>query len=61
MATRIKSKANTTSGAVPVHTTNIIEGELAINTADQILYSANGTTVFAVAITNQIYNWSNFH
>ena len=47
MASVIKLKRSSTVGAIPT-TSQISEGEIAINTADQKLYSANSTAVFQV-------------
>lgn len=47
MASVIKLKRSSTVGAVPT-TSQIAEGEIALNTADQKLYSANSTAVFQI-------------
>ena len=47
MASIIKLKRSSTAGAVP-QLSDIAEGELALNTQDQKLYSANSTAVFQV-------------
>ena len=43
----IKIKRSAVSGNVP-DTNNIVEGELALNTADRILYSRGGDDIFEV-------------
>jgi len=47
MSSTIKIKRSNTSGNAP-DTNNIVEGELALNTADGILYSRGGDTIFEV-------------
>ena len=47
MASVIKIKRSATSGNPPTNA-QLLDGELAINTADGILYSANSTAVFQV-------------
>ena len=47
MSSTIKIKRSNTSGNAP-DTNNIVEGELALNTADGILYSRGGNTIFEV-------------
>ena len=47
MASVIKIKRSATSGNPPTNA-QLLDGELAINTADGILYSANSTAVFEV-------------
>lgn len=47
MSSTIKIKRSNTSGNAP-DTNNIVEGELALNTADGILYSRGGNDIFEV-------------
>ncbi len=47
MSTVIKLKRSNQSGNAP-DTNNIIEGELALNTADKILFSRGGDTIFQI-------------
>jgi len=47
MASTIKLKRSSVSGNAPT-TSNITTGELALNIADGILYSTDGTTVFEI-------------
>ena len=48
MATRIKLKRSTTAAAVPT-TSNLEDGEVALNIADKKLYARNGTNIIEVA------------
>ena len=48
MATRIKLKRSTTAAAVPT-TSNLVDGEIALNIADKKLYARNGTNIIEVA------------
>ena len=48
MATRIKLKRSTTAAAVPT-TSNLVDGEVALNIADKKLYARNGTNIIEVA------------
>ena len=48
MATRIKLKRSTTAAAVPT-TSNLEDGEVALNLADKKLYARNGSNVIEVA------------
>ena len=48
MATRIKLKRSTTAAAVPT-TSNLEDGEVALNIADKKLYARNGLNVIEVA------------
>lgn len=45
MATEIKIKRSSVSGAVPTHGNNIATGEIALNMADRNMYYSDGTTV----------------
>jgi hypothetical protein len=47
MSSTIKIKRSNTSGNAP-DTSNIVEGELALNTADGVLYSRGGNDIFEV-------------
>lgn len=47
MSSTIKIKRSSTSGNAP-DTTNIVEGELALNTADGVLYSRGGNDIFEI-------------
>jgi trimeric autotransporter adhesin len=47
MASTIKIKRSSTSGNAPT-TSDISAGELALNTADKIMYSSDGSTVFEI-------------
>jgi hypothetical protein len=47
MASTIKVKRSSSSGAAP-NTTHISTGEIALNTADGILYSSDGSSVFEI-------------
>ena len=47
MASMIKVKRSSSSGAAP-NTTHISTGEIALNTADGILYSSDGSSVFEI-------------
>jgi len=47
MASKIKVKRSSSSGNAPT-TSNLDVAEIAINTADGIMYSANSTAVFEV-------------
>jgi hypothetical protein len=47
MSTVLKLKRSSQSGNAP-DTDNIVEGELALNTADKILYSRGGSTIFQI-------------
>jgi len=47
MANTIKLKRSSIAANVP-DTTDIAQGELAINTADKKLYSSDGTAVFEI-------------
>jgi len=47
MSSIIKLKRSTIAANVP-DTNDIVQGELAINTTDQKLYSYDGTTVFEI-------------
>ena len=47
MASTIKIKRSSVAGKIPT-TSDIITGELAINTKDKKLYSSNGTAVFEI-------------
>jgi len=47
MSTVLKLKRSGQSGNAP-DTSNIVEGELALNTADKILYSRGGSTIFQI-------------
>ena len=49
MASQIKLKRSSVPGNSPTFGTEIVEGELALNTADQKLYSANSTATFTLA------------
>ena len=49
MASQIKLKRSSIPGNTPVFGTEIVEGELALNTADQKLYSANSSATFVLA------------
>jgi len=61
MASVIKIKRSSTSGNAP-NTSQLSAGELAINTADGILYSANATAVFEVGanLSNLTVNSQSF-
>ena len=48
MATRIKLKRSTTAAAVPT-TSNLVDGEVALNIADKKLYARNGSNIIEVA------------
>ena len=48
MATRIKLKRSTTAAAVPT-TSNLEDGEVALNIADRKLYARNGSNIIEVA------------
>ena len=48
MATRIKLKRSTTAAAVPT-TSNLEDGEVALNIADKKLYARNGSNIIEVA------------
>ena len=48
MATRIKLKRSTTAAAVPP-TSNLVDGEIALNIADKKLYARNGSNIIEVA------------
>ena len=48
MATRIKLKRSTTAAAVPT-TSNLADGEIALNIADKKLYARNGSNIIEVA------------
>jgi hypothetical protein len=48
MATRIKLKRSTTTSAVPT-TSNLEDGEVALNIADRKLYARNGSNIIEVA------------
>ena len=48
MATRIKLKRSTTAAAVPT-TSNLVDGEIALNIADKKLYARNGSNIIEVA------------
>lgn len=45
MATEIKIKRSSVSGAVPTHGSNIATGEIALNMVDRNMYYSDGTTV----------------
>ena len=47
MSTTLKLKRSSQTGNAP-DTNNIVEGELALNTADAILYSRGGSTIFQI-------------
>jgi hypothetical protein len=47
MSTTLKLKRSSESGNAP-DTNNIVEGELALNTADKILFSRGGSTIFQI-------------
>jgi len=49
MASTIKLKRSTTTGAIPTFSTDLVEGEIALNLKDKILYAANSTAVFELA------------
>lgn len=49
MASTIKIKRSTTAGASPTFSTNLVDGEIAMNVKDKILYAANSTAVFELA------------
>lgn len=49
MASTIKIKRSTTPGAIPTFSTDLVEGEIALNLKDKILYAANSTAVFELA------------
>ena len=48
MATKIKLKRSTTAAAVPT-TSNLVDGEVALNIADKKLYARNGSNIIEVA------------
>jgi len=48
MATRIKLKRSTTATTVPT-TSNLVDGEIAVNIADQKLYARNGGAIVEIA------------
>ena len=48
MATRIKLKRSTTAASVPT-TSNLEDGEVALNIADRKLYARNGANIIEVA------------
>ncbi len=48
MATRIKLKRSTTAAAVPT-TSNLEDGEVAVNIVDQKLYARNGAAIVEIA------------
>ena len=49
MASTIKLKRSTTTGSVPTFSTDLVEGEIAVNLKDKVLYVANSTAVFELA------------
>ena len=48
MATKIKLKRSTTAAAVPT-TSNLVDGEIALNITDRKLYARNGSNIIEVA------------
>ena len=49
MSTKIILKKSNTPGAIPL-TSDLVQGELAVNTADRKLYTNNGAAIVSLGV-----------